>query len=252
MRTLFFTVFCFFCITSFAQKRLNSDTKGIVYTKEKAFDLRLLTQGWSANAYLGNLETYYKTQYWYVGLGNITHEKEISLNSDFKSLGLGFGLRSYRYGKQNYLYTLQGGWGMKRYYTEKAEKKGVALAMNYSGGLMAGFLIPYYLDVSDPKKKGNESTIKYSAETAGLFLDRTKIRGKSGIFQGLSEASVVPGIYVQTGVHVDWGAFDEFLKSVEVGAQLQVFARKMPIMINEENKSYFLNLYLSLQFGKRY
>lgn len=251
MRTLFLTVFCFFFVASFAQKRLNSDAKGILYKNEKAFDLRLLTHGWAADIYLGSLKTYYKTQYYRFGVGNLRDAKEIRLVTDFSALGFSTGFRHFIYGKQNYVYTLHGGWGMKRYYTEKAEKKGVALAMNYSGGLMAGLLIPYYLDVSDPKKKGSESTIKYSAETAALFLDRTKIRGKGGVFKGLSEASVVPGVYIQTGVHVDWGAFDEFLKSVEVGGQLQVFAQKMPIMINEENKPYFFNLYVSLQFGKR-
>lgn len=252
MRTLFLTVFSVFAFTIFAQSRLDNGLKDILYNKEKVFDLRLLTQGWSANVYFGNLKTYYKTQYWSIGLGNMTHEKENSLDTDFKSLGLGFGTRNYRYGKQNYLYSLQGGWGMKRYYSEKAKKKGVALAMNYSGGLIAGLLIPYYLDVSDPKKKGNSKIIKYSNETAALFVNKDAIRGKKSVFRGISEASVVPGVYLQTGVHLDWGAFDEFLKSVEVGAQLQVFPKKMPIMINAENKPYFFNLYLSLQFGKRY
>lgn len=238
-------------MVSFAQKRLNSDTKGILYTKERAIDLRLLTHSWAADVYLGRLQTYYKTQYYRFGIGNLRDAREKRFVTDFTATGLSTGFRHYIYGKQNYVYTLHGGWGMKRYYTEKAEKKGVALAMNYSGGLMAGLLIPYYLDVTDPKNKGRESTIKYSAETAALFLDRTKIRGKGGVFKGLSEASVMPGIYVQTGVHVDWGAFDEFLKSVEVGAQLQVFSKKMPIMVNEESRPYFFNLYLSLQFGKR-
>lgn len=251
MRTLFFTVFCFWGITSFAQKRLNSDTKGILYNKEKAFDLRFLTHGWAADVYLGTLKSYYKTQYYRFGISNLRNASEKRFATDFSATGFGIGVRHYIYGKQNYVYTLHGGWGMKRYYTEKAEKKGVALAMNYSGGLVAGLLIPYYLDVSDPQKKGSESTIKYTPETAGLFLDRNVIRGKGGVFRGVSEASVVPGIYVRTGVHLDWGAFDEFLKAVEIGAQLQVFTKKMPIMVNKESRPYFFNLYVSLQVGKR-
>jgi hypothetical protein len=252
MRTLFLIVFSVFAFTVFAQSRLNNSLKGIIYDKEKAIDFQLLTNGWVADVYFGKLKSYNKTQYWYVGLGNMIDEKEKRLSTEFRSLGLGFGPRRYRYGKQNYLYTLQGGWGVKRYLTEKAEKKGVGLAINYSGGLSAGLLIPYYLDVSDPQKKGNSSIIRYSKETAYLFLNKDAIRGKAGVWKGVSEATVVPGVYFQTGVHLDWGAFDEYLKAVEIGVQLQVFQRRMPILVNEYSKPYFFNLYVSLQFGKRY
>ena len=241
------------CLCSFvnAQKRSQSDTKGILYTKEKAFDLRFLTHGWAVDVYLGMLKSYYKTQYYRFGISNLRDAKEKRFVTDFSATGFSTGFRHYIYGKQNYVYTLHGGWGMKRYYTEKAEKKGVALAINYSGGLMAGLLIPYYLDVSDPQKRGSESTIKHSPETSVLFLDRNVIRGKGGVFRGVSEATLVPAIYVRTGVHLDWGAFDEFLKAVEIGVQLQVFTKKMPIMVNEESRPYFFNLYVSLQVGKR-
>lgn len=248
---LFLTAFCFISLESNAQQRLNSDIKGILYNKEKVLDMRLLTHGWAVDVYLGTLKTYYKTQYYRFGIGNLTHPKEKRSVTEYVANGFSTGFRHYRYGKQNYLYTLHGGLGMKHYYTEKAKRKGVSLAMNYSGGIIAGLLIPYYLDVSDLKKRGSSNLTKYSDETAARFLDRTLIRGKGGVFEGLKEMSVVPGAYAQVGVHLDWGAFDEFLHAVEVGVQLQVFPKKMPIMVIEENRPYFFNLYLSLQIGKR-
>lgn len=245
------TLFSVFLVAGFAQKRLNNDTKGILYTKEKAFDLRLLTHGWSADVYWGTLKTYYQTNYYRLSIGNLNHLKETRNTTDFQSLGLGFGQRNYRFGKQNYVCPLQGGWGTKHYYTEKANKKGVSLAVNYSGGITAGLVIPYFLDISNPKKKGVSNIIRYTKETAELFLNQDLIRGKSSFFRGIKYMSVVPGVHVQTGVHLDWGAFDEFLKAVEFGVQLQVFTKKMPLMINEESRPYFLNLYLSVQVGKR-
>jgi hypothetical protein len=239
-------------MVSFAQKRSNSDTKGILYTNERAIDMRFLTHGWSADVYWGTLKTYYKTNYYRLSIGNLNHLKETRNSTDFKSLGLGFGYRNYRYGKQNYVCPLQGGWGTKHYYTEKANKKGVSLAVNYSGGITAGLVIPYFLDISNPKKKGVSNIIRYTKETSELFLNRDLIRGKSSFFRGIKYMSVVPGVHAQAGVHLDWGAFDRFLYSVEVGTQLQIFPKKMPIMVNEENKPYFFNLYVSLQFGKRY
>ena len=250
-RTLFFSAFCFILLETTAQKRLSSDINGILYNKEKALDVHLLTHGWSADVYFGTLKTYYKTQYFRFGIGNLTHPKEQRSVTEYVANGFSTGFRHYRYGKQNYAYTLHSGWGLKHYYTEKAKKKGVSLAMNYSGGIIAGLVIPYYLDVSDSRKRGNSSLLRYTEETAVRFLDRQLIRGKGGVFKGLKETTVVPGIYTQVGVHVDWGEFDEFLHAVEVGVQLQVFTKKIPIMITEENRPYFFNLYLSLQFGKR-
>ena len=235
-KTLFFFAFCFILLETTAQKRFNSDANGILYNKEKALDVRLLTHGWAADVYLGTLKTYYKTQYFRFGIGNLIHPKEQRSVTEYVATGFSTGFRHYRYGKQNYAYTLHGGWGLKHYYTEKAKKKGVSLAMNYSGGIMAGLLIPYYLDVSDSRKRGNSSLIRYTEETATRFLDRQLIRGKGGVFKGLKETSVIPGAYGQAGVHVDWGAFDEFLHAVEVGVQLQVFAKKMTIMVTEENR----------------
>jgi hypothetical protein len=52
-------------------------------------------------------------------------------------------------------------------------------------------------------------------------------------------------------VHLDWGAFDEFLRALEVGIQLDIYPKKLPIMVNSENRPYFMNLYVSLQLGKR-
>lgn len=109
MKALFLTAFSLFALNVFAQSRLNNSLKGVIYDKEKAIDFRLLTHGWAANVYFGKLKSYYKTQYWYVGLGNMFDEKEKNLSTDFKSLGWGFDSRRYRFGKQNYLYTLQGG-----------------------------------------------------------------------------------------------------------------------------------------------
>jgi hypothetical protein len=63
--------------------------------------------------------------------------------------------------------------------------------------------------------------------------------------------SILPGIYGRAGVHVDWGAFDEYLKAVEAGIMLDIFPKKVPIMVNEENRPFFLNFYISAQLGKR-
>jgi len=102
------------------------------------------------------------------------------------------------------------------------------------------------------------STEKYSDENASFFLDDRNIFGSAGFSRGLKEISLVPGFHAKAGVHLDWGAFDEFVKAIEAGFMLDVFVKKIPILVenndivNAENRPFFLNLYLNIQLGKRW
>lgn len=237
-------------IGSFAQ-RLKQDAKGIIYDKEKALDMRIHTHGWTVGYQIGKIKTYYKTVFYNFELGELKHHKEVRKSTDFSSISPSSGFRSYTFGKQNYGFVLRGGIGAKRYYTEKAAKNGVAVGLVYSGGLTAALMKPYYVEVGGTRDGSASQSIKYSPETSKNFLDPYKIRGKGGFLKGINETSIIPGIHAQAGVHIDWGAFDEFLKAIEVGVMLDVFPKKLPIMVAEENRPYFMNLYVSLQLGKR-
>ena len=240
---------CSFVAT--AQTRLATEAKGIVYDRENTIEFRLHTHGWALNYQIGKIKTYYKTSYYEFGLGELFHHKEVSTSTDPGGGSFGGGFRSYSYGKQNYAFVLRGGMAVKKYYSEKAAKNGVAVGVLFAGGITAAVMKPYYLDI-----RGSDGTqivrpVKYSPENESIFTDKSKIVGSGGLFTGLTESSFVPGVYGRVGVHLDWGAFDEFLKALEVGIQVDIFPKKLPIMINVENKPYFLNLYLSLQLGKR-
>ncbi len=246
-------IFAFVVFTSLqisAQStRLNNDAKGIIYNKEKAFDARVHTHGWAANILVGDIKSYYKTTQFYFGIGELKHFKEVRKSTD-PTNGVGQNFRQYTFGKQNFAYVLRGGYGMKRYYTEKAAKNGVAVALSYSGGLTTALMVPYYLEVGGPRD-AKTTSIKYTADTQSDFLDPQKIKGKTGILKGIGETKVVPGVHGQIGVHIDWGAFDEFMRAVEAGIMIDLFPKKLPIMVSNENRPYFLNLYVSLQLGKR-
>jgi hypothetical protein len=251
--TILLVVFC--SVTSMAQTRLATEAKGIVYDKERAVEFRLHTHGWALNYQIGTIKSYYKTSYYEFGLGELNSHKEVGKSTDPVG-GIGGGsFRSYTYGKQNYAFMLRGGLGFKRYYSEKAAKNGVAVGILMAGGLTAAIMKPYYLEVGSTRNLELVKSIKYEPGTETLFLDRTKITGSDGLFKGLSESSIIPGAYGRVGVHLDWGAFDEFMKAIEVGIQVDIFPKRLPIMVPldgvNENKPYFLNLYVSLQLGKR-
>ena len=231
---------------------------GIVYNQEFALGLRLHTNGFAVGATFGKLKTYYLTKYFHFEIGELKHEKEFRQSFDTPTPIQGRISRAFKYGKQNNLYVIRGAMGAKRYFSEKAKHKGVAFGISYEGGATLGLLKPYYLELRPEDGSGSVST-KYSEETADRFLNLVTgsqyIQGASGWTKGFGELSVLPGAHGKFAVHFDWGAYDEYLKSIEAGLMVDFFVRKAPIMVerdNVENNQLFLNLFVHLQFGKRW
>jgi hypothetical protein len=224
---------------------------GIIYNQETTFNFKLTTnRGWAAGMEFGRLNTYYKTKYFFFNVGEIKHHKEQRQSADPQ---VSRSFRPYAFGKQNNLLMLRGGWGAKRYFSEKAKQKGVALGMSYSFGPSLGLLKPYYLAlrrVGDAPGQSRVSHEKYSEANAEIFLDNTRILGASPFTKGFGEISFLPGANASIAVHVDWGAFDEFVKALEIGFMFDGFFKNAPIMV-EENTPLFFNFFVNLQLGKR-
>lgn len=225
---------------------------GILYNRETTFNLKLTTnRGIVAGMEWGRLRTYYKTTTFNINLGEIRHIKEQRQSAD-PTLSRSF--RPYVFGKQNNFLVVRSGWGAKRYYSEKARVKGVAVGMSYSIGPTLGLLKPYYLALTyQGDVPGNNRIVheKYSEENANVFLNETRILGASPYTTGFSEMKILPGANATIAFHMDWGAFDEFVKAFEIGAMLDVFPKNVPIMVSEENTPFFFNFFVNLQLGKR-
>ncbi|MEM1318650.1 MAG: hypothetical protein AAGG75_00270 [Bacteroidota bacterium] len=247
-----------FAQTTIQPKQIDYSNEGVIYNKELAIDLRIHTNnGFALAANFGQIKTYYKTHYYHFEIGAVRHPKEHRQSFD-PSGGFSRTSRSFMFGKQNSLFVLRAGLGRKRYFSEKAKQKGLALGITYEIGPAIGILKPYYLEIIN---EGNGTgdpflvSTRYTEETASTFLDVTRIYGASGFTKGFSELSLVPGIQFKASVHFDWGAFDEFVKAMEAGIMGDIFIREMPIMADvefAENRPYFINLFLTLQLGKRW
>jgi len=237
------------------------DNEGIVYNREFTVDLKLHTNGFALGVNIARLKTYYLTRFFNIEFGEIKHPKEFRQSFDFQTQSPKVS-RAFVFGKQNNLLVLRGGLGEKRYFSEKARRKGLAVGISYEGGPSLGLLKPYYLELLRPvDNDSGEFAIRsesYSDENAATFLEINRIYGSSGFSKGLSEISIVPGLHGKAAVHFDWGAFDEFVKAMEAGVMVDVFFREVPIMVESplvddaENKPFFINLYLNLQLGKRW
>lgn len=236
-------------------KQMDYSSMGILYQTERAVDFRLHSNGMAVGMSFGELVKYYKTTCLAFDLGFLKHPKEFRQSISFNS-GNPFSANSssFTYGKQNQFFVLRGGVGGKRYYSEKAKRKGVSVGVTYTIGASLGLLKPYYLDLLRVRENGFTdyiSTEKYSPENREYFLDNTKIVGPGPFFKGFGELSIVPGIHGRLGAHFSLGAFEEFVRAFEMGLMVDAFTRRVPIMIIENNTPVFINGYISLQLGKR-
>jgi len=266
-KSIFFILFAFlFSYQSQSQsstsKQFNSpEYKGVVYNKEFAFDVRLHTNGFAIAANFGKIKTFYKTRYYHIEIGEIRHPKEERQSFDWAGWSTSNSSKSFFFGKRNNLYVIRAGIGVKKYFTEKAKQRGLAVGMSYEAGPSLGLLKPYYLEIIHPADTPASYYVeseKYSAENASDFLDINSIYGASGFSKGLGEIRPIPGLHGKLGVHFDWGAFDEFVKAIDVGIMADVYFKEVPLMVeneaitNSENRPFFINLYLTLQLGKRW
>jgi hypothetical protein len=236
-------------------KQLDYSTMGILYAREKVFEIRPHTNGGAVSMQFGKIKTFYKTNYYQFDLGYIKHPKEYRQSVTFNSSNpFARTSNSYTYGKQNYFMAFRGGVGKKVYLSEKAKRKGVAAGINYEVGPSIGFLIPYYLKLSRLEQNGFEdyvSTERYSEENADVFLDNSKIIGPASFFKGFGNITAMPGLHGRLGAHFSVGAFDKYVKAFEMGIMVDAYFEPVPIMIIENNTPVFINAYLSFQIGKR-
>jgi hypothetical protein len=264
---LFFGLFLLFFlpVLATAQQTLSigqnnyENKKGIIYNKEIAFNLKLHTNGIAAGMQFGTIKTYYKTRYWGIEFGELKDTRETRQNRNNQIINIDGSFRGFIYGKQNNFYALRATFGEKRYLSEKARRKGLAVGISYSAGPTLGLLKPYYLVlryVENPAFNNYRSE-KFSSANEARFLDIDNIYGADSFAKGLGELKFLPGAHAKFAMHFDWGAFDEFVKAFEVGVMADFYLKKVPIMVesplinNSGNQALFLNLFINFQLGKR-
>ena len=244
----------------YGQNNYQENSKGIIYNKELGFYAKLQTRGFGLGASIGTIKTYYLTRFINIEIGSLRHIREYRQSFDFQAPATNRISRAFVFGKQNALYPLRIGFGEKRYLSEKAKQKGLAIGISYEAGPTLGLVKPYYLDLWQTEDSGLEYFIrseKYTESNADVFLNVGRIYGASGFAKGISEMKIYPGAHAKLGIHFDWGAYDEMLKAVEAGAMVDFFFKEVPIMIETsdsdvKNTPLFLNLYLHFMLGKRW
>ena len=238
-----------------AQAQTN-ELKGIIYDHEMSGGIEVHTSGWGLFLNVIHRDELKKKSIWQFEFTQIHNPKEVKQTIDFGLAFFGFNSpKPFVYGKQNNFYLINAVYGKQWMVAERAEKSGVELGIKVLGGLSLGFLKPYYLNVLYPADNSNTyeiRAIRYSEETADKFLDWFSIYGGAGFTYGFNQISIIPGIHVKSGLNFDWAQNEDAIKALEVGIMFDAYYKKIPLMVTENNSQFIPNLYLSLEFGKKW
>ena len=220
-----------------------------VFQRDFSLGGRFNTDGWSGFLEFGFRKSRKKVNYFQFEFAEKKSHKEVKESGSYV-----FTQRPFIYGKQNNFYQAKLGIGQRYLIGGKANKNGVEVDAVYYGGISLGLLKPYYVNLED--STGANVDVKYDPANPDIFLNSEKINGAGGFGKGWSELSVVPGLHAKLGLRFDWAHFNEVVSALEVGVNAEMYSKKIPIMVPingvDNNKQFFFNAYLSLQFGKRW
>ncbi|HEX8334213.1 MAG TPA: hypothetical protein VF622_16450 [Segetibacter sp.] len=219
----------------------------LIFQNQSIFGLKLTTDGYAAFYELGKLKTPTKTNTYSLEIGERKHPKEEKLATGDSRTGFIIG-NPYIFGKINNFYYAKLGIGQQRLIGGKGNKNGVAVAAVYSGGLTAGLLKPYYLQINHPQIEDKD--VKYDNNDT-VFLNPSYITGSSGLGKGFNEMKFVPGGFAKVGLRFDYGKYNEMVSAVEVGLGIEAYSQKMPIMLLNKEKQLFFHAYAAILFGRR-
>ncbi len=207
------------------------------------------TNGWGIGVLYGRQENKDVTNlYSFDYLFSLKHPKET------KVVNPGFDQANpYVFSRKNALMLARFGIGRQIEIADKQEAIGVRIDWNYLVGPNLGLLKPDYIELLKDKDNGEtvKKTVRYKPQ---IHNNQGNIFGGAPYVRGLSEISVKPGLSAKTSFSFAWGEDRERFKSIEAGIMVDAFIQRMPIFYFEKrkNKRIFVNLYVSLSFGKHW
>lgn len=226
---------------------IQEEQGSIIFNRQTIFGLKLNTDGYGMFLEFARMKTARKSNLYSLELGERKHSKEEKVPSTQAF----FLSNPYVYGKINNFYYAKFGYFQQRLIGNKGNKNGVAISANYGGGISAGMLKPYYLKVDD-SRSSSVRDIKYSEENEDLFLNNPNaVLGATGFTKGFGEIKFTPGAFVKTALRFDYGRYNELVSALEVGLNVEFYAKKMPYILLQEDKQLYFNAYAAIAFGKR-
>ncbi|MBK7753441.1 MAG: hypothetical protein IPI41_12795 [Flavobacteriales bacterium] len=237
----------FTCAARAAGQQTVYDETRVLYKKELHGGILAHGDGWGVNFFHGKHRTAKSRRMLGIEIVGMKHPKEIkSYNPYYEDA------RGYFYGKLNSLILIRPTWGRKELITDKLRKSGVEVNYVWSVGPSIALLKPVYLQIGKPNLP-YETIVVERYDPKEHYPD--DIFGRASWFKGFDGSTFQFGGFARFGLNFEHSGTASGIKAIEVGASIDAFAEVVPIMAEiegVENKQFFLALYLSLQFGKKY
>lgn len=235
----------------------------IAYHKQSVIGFKLTNDGYGGFYEVGRARSIKKSLLFQLDISERKHPKED------KQTNYSAPSSPFIYGKINYFYPVKLGVQQQLVFGNKTNRNGVSVTGNFGGGLSLAFLRPNNLLVNDLKKgnrkeiryESNDSTLissigqpKYVADsvlfTDGNLLSYLQVSG-SGFGKGWGPLKITPGLYAKAALRFDYGQYNEMVNALEVGLTGELYSKKIPQLVYTAPTQYFVNLYVSIMFGKR-
>ena len=223
------------------------EEEGVIkYKKHTAFGLKLTTDGYGGFLEVARAQSVKRSLLFQLDIAERKHPKEEKTQYISQ---YAFPTSPIIFGKLNFFYPVKIGVQQQFLLGNKGNKNGVSITGNLGGGLIAGLLRPYQIEVQ------TDSTLTYVKydpnDTAQTFLNPAGYNRGPGLGKGWNQLKVTPGLYVKTALRFDFGKYNELVNAAEVGLTAEFYSRKIPKMVFNKEKQFFLSAYVSILFGKR-
>lgn len=164
---------------------------------------------------------------------NVKHQKEYKISSIDGG--------QYQPGKSHHLFAIRGQYGRDFILFKKAPQNGVQINASVAAGPSFGIIAPYFVVLNSTGE-----SVPYT--DSSQFND---VQGSGSVMEGLSKASIRPGLNAKASITFEMGAFKSNVTGFELGMLLEAYPKKVELMLNEENKAVYFSGFITIFYGNR-
>jgi len=226
-----------------AQGEIDEQLK-VFFRNERSFAVMLHSDGLGIGYREAKRINFLNKRLLEIDFGTLKHPKEYRTSNPYTQ-----GTGSFIFGKLNSTVYIRGGIGHQHEMFSKEDFGGVAIRYFITGGPVLGLYKPIFYRVLYPVL-GSQNEYELRDEKFDISIhDPTMIYSKASFTKGLGETKVLPGLYTKGGFNFEYSREDKVIHAIEIGAQINAFPKKIPIMATNDNKAIFFSFFVSYRFG---
>ena len=242
-KLLIMAVFFLYCsVYLFPQGELDEQDK-IFFRNERSYAVMLNSDGIGLSYREARRIDYLNKRLLEIDAGTLKHPKEYKTPISYSQ-----NAGSFVFGKLNSVFYLRGGIGRQHEIFKKTDLGGVAIRYFYSAGPVIALYKPIYYKVL--YSTANPEVIEIREEKFDVSIAVPwDIYSKASFTKGLKDTKALPGLYGKGGFNFEYSKEDKIIHAIEIGAQINAFPKRIPIMAYTDNKAIYFSLFVSYRFG---